>query len=587
MANENATIEKKQNVDDLDFDELEEKLQDELESELGDLSFLDEQRSQIRSPDALGEVVLNTVWEQFTNQIAIQAGEDFIKANNGLHLDLRDEAHIQTAERFAEGKIATHNTEIDYQDRYDKWQSKFERDEQGNIKYHETRIPERDANGNIVTDATGNVVKKKVETLKEGYRDPYDKERNKRNLTGSKEKGTAMDETVSVAEIERDPAANAFMTQEERIEFDLSDKNLNEIPSAWNSSKGDTPTDEWLDNPNSKGQTPREIFDDMDEASEEQLRKKNAEAREEYEKQKKEAEKQAVKAGKKSQKAEALRIGKKAARAVIMNLLADLVKKIIRKLIAWIKSKEKNLKSLLVSIKDAIIEFVLDLKTHVVNVADTAVTVIATSILGPVVGTIKKAWIFIKQGWSSLKQSVEYIRNPENKGKPIGILLMEVGKIITAGMTAVGAIALGEVIEVGLSTIPIFAFEIPLFGSLANIIGIFLGAVVSGIIGALALNLINSLIAKRQKAEITKEKVNKGNEILATQEKLMDVSIQKVEKTKADAADSIKARHKEASGIMRQSLETIQENSDSDFEDIDNSSDFHEMDQRIKRLSEE
>ena len=37
----------------------------------------------------------------------------------------------------------------------------------------------------------------------------------------------------------------------ERIEFDLSDKNLNEIPSAWNSSKGDTPTDEWLDNPNS------------------------------------------------------------------------------------------------------------------------------------------------------------------------------------------------------------------------------------------------------------------------------------------------------------------------------------------------
>ncbi len=39
-------------------------------------------------------------------------------------------------------------------------------------------------------------------------------------------------------------------------------------------------------------------------------------------------------------------------------------------------------------------------------------------------------------------------------------------------------------------TIPIFAVEIPLLGSLANILGIFLGAVVAGIIGAIAINII-------------------------------------------------------------------------------------------------
>jgi hypothetical protein len=83
--------------------------------------------------------------------------------------------------------------------------------------------------------------------------------------------------------------------------------------------------------------------------------------------------------------------------------------------------------------------------------------------------------MFIKQGWKSLKDSVDYIRNPQNKDKPISILVMEVGKIVMAGLTGAGAIVLGEVIEKGLTTIPIFAVEIPLFGSLANIIGIFMG----------------------------------------------------------------------------------------------------------------
>ena len=132
MANKNATKEKVISTDkEFDFDELERQLQEELEEEFSDLEFLDEQQAQIGNPDALGQTILNIVWEQFTDQIAVQAGEDFIKSNNGLHLDLRDEAHIQTTENFAEGKIATHNTEIDYQERYDSWQSNFVKDENG------------------------------------------------------------------------------------------------------------------------------------------------------------------------------------------------------------------------------------------------------------------------------------------------------------------------------------------------------------------------------------------------------------------------------------------------------------------------
>lgn len=565
MANENASQEKTLvGQDEFDYDALEKLLESELEAEMSDLDVLSEQQLRFGDPSSLGETVLNTVWEQFTNQIAIQAGKDFIEANNGLKLDLRDEAHIQTTDNFAKGKIASHNTEIDYKKRYDDWQSNFVKDDKGNVVTHEQR--------------TG----KQVETLVKDARKDFDKGRPQ----GSKEKHTQMDHTVSAAEIIRDPEAAAHMTKEEQIAFANSDANLNEIDSSWNQSKDDLSTNEWLDNPNSKGQKPREIFD-MSEDDEEALRQKDKEAREEYEKQKKEAEKRSIEAGKKSQKAEALRIGKKAARAVIMNLIADLAKNIVKKLISWLGLKDKNIKSLLNSIKDAIVDFITDLKSKVVSVTDTAVTVIATSILGPIVGTIKRAWMFIKQGWKSLKDAVDYIKNPENRDKPTTILMMEVGKIVMAGATGAGAILLGEVIEKGLTTIPVLAIEIPLFGSLANIIGIFMGAVVAGIIGALAINLLNSMIEKKQKALLEADMVKKQNEIIKTQETIIVNEMNRTESIKNAVSTNVSSRHKEAGKIIKGSVEKIKSNSEANYEDIDNSEDLMEIDHRIKRLNEE
>lgn len=561
MANKNAISEKKSEFEGLDFDEIEHRLQEELTDDLSELEFIERQQVQIESPDALGQTILDTVWEQFTNQIAVQAGEDFIKANNGLNLDLRREAHIQTTENFANGKIATHNTEIDYQKRYDDWQENFQRKEDGSVK---TKFDKRSG--------------KEKTVLKKEARKDFDKSRPK----GSDTNHTQMDHTISAAEIIRDPEAAAHMTREEQIDFANSETNLNLMDSAANQSKGDSTMSEWLDSERN-GEKPADRFDIDEEA----LRQKDKEAREEYEKQKKEAEQRSIEAGKRSQKAEAYRIGKKAARAIVMNLFADLIKKMINNLIAWLKSGQKNLRTLLISLKNAIVKFVIDLKDNVLNVVDTAATVIATSILGPVISTIKKAWMFIKQGWLSLKKAIDHIRKPENKGKPLGVLMMEVGKIVIGGLTAAGAIVLGEVIEKNLMVVPLLAIEIPLFGSLANIIGIFMGAVVSGIIGALAINLINRLISKRQKAELSEEKVKKGNEILATQEKLMDVVITKVNNVKTDASESIRMRHKEAANSIRDSLETIKKNEESDFKDIDNSEDFAKMDRRLRDLGAE
>ena len=117
MTKENALSATAEQLNDdltesFDFGELEETLQNQLEEELADLQFLKEEKDKIGSPENLGNVIMDVVWEQFLNQIATTAGEDFIKANNGLHLDLRNEAHIQTTENFAKGKIASHNTDL-------------------------------------------------------------------------------------------------------------------------------------------------------------------------------------------------------------------------------------------------------------------------------------------------------------------------------------------------------------------------------------------------------------------------------------------------------------------------------------------
>lgn len=542
MSRENALFDEQELTnevlsDSFDLDELEEKLQSQLDEEFANMQFLEEEKDKIGSSDNLGQVVMDVVWEQFLNQVAVTAGEDFIKENNGLHLDLRQEAHIQTTENFAAGKIATHNTEINYQQRYDDWQSNFLKDENGNIVTHKTRTGRNDA------------------TLVKNARVPFDQDRP----SGSVEKHTDMDHTISAGEIIRDAAANAHMTKEEQTTFANSDANLYEMDSSWNRSKGDLSTPEWLDTPNANGQKPTEIFD-ISAEDEAKLRQKDAEAREEYEKQKKAAEEKSIAAGKRSQRKEAFRIGGKALRAAVMQLLAELVKEIIAKLVKWFQSTNKALDTLLDSLKEAIHSFIGKLKTHLINAGDVVFSTVATAIIGPVFGTIKKIWMMLKQGWNSLRNAINYIKNPANKGKPIGILLMEVGKIIIAGLTVEGALLLGEVIEKGLMTIPVLAFEIPLFGSLANILGIFFGAVVAGIIGAIAIHLIEKQVENKLRRDNLDAQINKGNEILYLQYQARRVGEIKLDYTKKTVINDIYDRHSAADQEIENSIDNIRVN---------------------------
>lgn len=592
MAKENAILNDEdilngEFTESFDFDELEEKLQSQLEEDLADMQFLAEEKEKIGSPDNLGNVIMDVVWEQFLNQVAVTAGEDFIKENRGLHLDLSKDAHFLTTENFEQGVMPTHNPNKEtYKQRYTEYRSDFQTNPDlevkmsKNMRYNdETKTYERyDPKTDSWVGKTHYNEETKVwedwdsragnwkKKLAPGARDKFD-------TRTDDQKGTvavAKDHTISAAEQIRDTEAAAYVDRETRKEFAKSDVNLNDLDSRANSSKNDSTMDEWL-NSEKDGKKPSERFD----IDEDDLRQKDAAAREEYEKMKDEGKKKAIEAGKKSRKEEAFRIGGKALRAVLMQLLAELVREIIAKLVKWFKSSKKALDTLLDSLKEAIHSFIGKMKQHLINAGNTLFTTVATAIIGPIVGTIKKVWIMLKQGWSSLKNAIAYIKDPANEGKPIGRLLMEVGKIVIAGMTGIGAMVLGEVIEKGLMTIPIFAVEIPLLGSLANILGIFLGAVVAGIIGAIAINIIEKQIEKSMKRDNVDAQIEKGNEILRTQHQLQAVNEVKLDHTKGTTAQNIHDRHVAAANVMADSVENIRKNCATDesiddaFDDID------------------
>ena len=574
MEKENAVFEKNAILDaeltePFNLDELEAKLERELEDEFADMQFLQEEKEKIGNPDHLGDVIMGVIWEQFLNQVAAKAGEDFIKENNGLHLDLRKEAHFLTAENFEHGKMPTHNPNVQtYQQRYDEYRSDFQTDPKQevkmskNMRYNEdTKTYER---YDKKTDSWVNKTRYNEDTkvwedwdtradgwkkrLAPGARDTFDT--RTADQTGSA--AVAKDHTISAAEQLRDVEAAAYVDRETRQEFAKSDVNLNDLDARANSSKNDSTMEEWL-NSEKDGKKPSERFD----IDEETLRKQDAEAREAYDQMKAEGQKKTMAEGKKSQRDEAFRIGGKALRAVVMQLLAELVREIIAKLVQWFKSAQKALDTLLDSLKAAIHAFIGKMKTHLIHAGDTVFSTVATAIMGPVFGTIKKVWMLLKQGWNSLREAVSYLKDPANKGKPMGILLMEVGKIVIAGLTGAGALLLGEVVEKGLTTVPIFAVEIPLLGSLANILGMFLGAVVAGIIGAIALNLINKAVVKQKKREVLAATMENNDQIIGTQHKIQIVNETLFAKDKERTHSNMAERHQEAASVMSAAYRNI------------------------------
>ena len=542
MANENKTFELQSSEIDFDYEqllEIENSLENNLKDVVAHIDQLDIDREKLQNNEYLQESIENIVWEQVQLQLAAQIGEEFIKDNNGQTLDLRKEAHIQTAENFEKGKLATHNRDVDYQERYDRWQDNFTTNKKG----------ER--------------------VLKSDAREFFDKGRDKGSGAVHK------DHTVSIKEQLNDIEMSTFFSKEEVKEFANSSKNLHDLDASANMSKGDKTMKEFLDSERN-GLKPEERFN----IDRKQLEKDDREAREELHKRKQENKEKAIQSGKKSRRDEALKVSGKALKAALLQLLSEFLRELVSKFISWLKDTERNLSTFIEKIKEAIVSFIKNLSNHLLNVGKSVVTMIASATVGPVINTFLKAWTFIHQGWKSLKEAIDYLNNPDNKEKSVQIMMLEIGKIVVAGLSATGAIVLGETLGASLTaSFPVLAISIPLLGTIGSLIGTFMGATLSGIIGAFVLKMIDQQIVEKQIAELSSEKINQKNEMLVIQDQMLDVKNIKLQVEKNTIVNTIKERHDVAASLMKEKLSDIFSESRTD-----DKSDFDEIDALLQEL---
>ena len=533
MENKNETLEITNN--ELEYDnliDLKSTLQVELNDILDELSSIEEDREKLQNNQYLEEAIQDIIWDQVQNQLAVQIGKEFIKDNNGQKLDLRKEAHIQTAENFEKGKFASHNREFNYQERYDKWQDNF------------------------TTNKNGERV------LKKEARKFFDRGRDMGSAAVHK------DHTVSIKEQLNDIEMAAFFSKEQVKEFANSSKNLHDLDASANKSKNDKTMTEFL-NSERNGLKPEERFN----IDRKQLEKDDKEAREELKNRKDENKNIAIQSGKKSRRKEALKVTGKALKAAVLQLLTEFLREIVKKFISWLGEREKNFGNFIAKVKEAITNFISNISHHVLGVGQSMVTMLATSIIGPVVGTFMQVWTFIQQGWRSLTEAIDYLKNPENKNKSTSVKMLEIGKIIVAGVTAAGAIVLSSAIGATLLSIfPPLGVEIPLIGSLSGLIGTFMGATVAGIAGAFVLKLIDQMIVDKQIDELTNKKIDKYNDKLIVQDQMNAIGMALVQVDKMESLSQMEDRHHQAAELMRDELSFLleeKEKNDNEFTEID------------------
>ena len=520
----------------IDYEELDKEIDKRLKEEFESLDSLKQERVEIGDPKKLVDSISQIVWEQFIIQLTGTAGKDFVAQNGNLNLSLKKADHIINPEDFSQGKIPSHNfaNKSIYQKRYTDWDSNFS-----------------DPNH---------------ENLAAGYRDPYDA--NRPHGAGT----MAKDHTVPVAEIVRDKKIAAFMSEEEKVNFaNDTNVNLKDLDREANASKGDRSMREWLDSERD-GKHPDERFN----INKKELLERDDKARADLKNRTNEAEKRAIAEGRASMMAEVKRSAVITGQAVAVALLAKLTRHIFQQLIYWLMDKDRKTSELIGCIKKGITDFIFDFKNNVLLSADVAVTVILTQIFGEIIPTIRKALVFFMIGGRTVRDVVKYLRNPENEKKDTSVKVLEIGKIVTIGLTTAGGIVLSTAITALLiKYVPALGKPIPILGSPAGLIGIFVGGITAGIVGAIILHKIDGALEGKKLNENRIKQLSKENEIIQLQNKQFLLYFQQVDDARNQSLSNVQNDLLKAREEMEKMRASIDEKRES--ENDDKISDVHNL----------
>ena len=387
MSKENAVLNEQDILtedlsESFDFDELEAKLQGQLEEELSGLEFLQEEREKIGNPDALGKVILDEVWKQFGNQIG---------------LDLTNETLIQEYNRTHPDESLEYNKKEGAKILQDK-------------KYQDTRkeMKKQQEQGTLKDDYTGKDLKpgdnfdvehvvKRKEIFKNQRRkqagleasELANKDENMKAVNDSLNRSIKEKSNKEYVE-KREQREKDLIAQNERAKKKIDESNMSDVEKRLAKEEADKRLQNKLD-------ADDDLMMQADAAARKAINKDIAKG----------AVKQTAK-----------KAGKDALKAMAVSALFALLKEVMNGFVRFLKSQAKSFQSFLDEMKKAIKSFLEKITSILQSGASTAIGTILSEIFGPIVSTFKKLASLIKQGVSSVMDAVRYLSDKENKDKP-------------------------------------------------------------------------------------------------------------------------------------------------------------------------
>lgn len=473
----------------INYDELEELLEQQFTMEFSNLEKLELECKEISSPDKLGDVILDEIWDQFANQIGLDMTSDtLLKQYNDKHPNgytKEEGAKIMKDKRYTDAKNAMK-----------------EKQKSGNLKDKYTgKTLKLNENANL-----DHVVARK-QIFENSWRKIADIDTA--DLANKKENLAATNESLNKSK-------GAKSNSEYIKDREVREKNLKEQVERAN-KKIDKMNISDAEKRNLKAENNKKLNDKLTADSDKMIK----------------AEKRANKAinkhiAKKVPVKMVNKAGKDAIKAMLVAALFGMLKEIMNALVRYFKSKKQSFDTFLEEMKKALHSFFGKIKDFIKVGVDSFVGSIVGEIIGAFAEKLRKLPNLLKQLFGSIRESISYLSKPENQSHSTVIKIAHVSKIITSALVGVGAMFLGEYFEHFLNKIPGMTFEIKLLGTIANILGMFLASLLTGILGAIIINGLDGFISRKLQAENKRQQANKRNELLRIQEVQIFVAEQNV-----------------------------------------------------------
>ena len=500
----------------LNYDELEELLEQQFTIEFSNLEKLELECKEISSPDKLGDVILDEIWNQFSNQIGLDMTSDTLLK--------------QYNDKYPNGYTKEEATKIMKDKRYTDANN---------------AMKAKQKSGNLKDEYTGKTLKindkanlDHVVPRKQIFENPWRK----------------------IADIETSDLAN-------------KSENLAGTNESLNKSKGATSNSDYIKNREAREKKLRDQLqranEKIDKKNISDAEKRNLKALNEKRLNDKLAadsqkmlkiEKKAKKAinkniAKKAPVRMANKAGKDAVKAMFVAALFGMLKEIMNALVRFFKSKKRSFDTFLDEMKNALHSFFGKIRDFIKVGVDSFVGSIVGEIIGAFAEKLRKLPNLVKQLFGSIRESISYLSNPENQSHSTAIKIAHVSKIITSALLGVGAMFLGEYFEQFLNKIPGMTFEIKLLGTIANILGMFLASLLTGILGAIIINGLDGFISRKLQEENKKQQADKKNELL----RIQDVQIFVAEENVAIKRNQIFSKMAQNHQKLRELLGNVQE----------------------------